>query len=174
MEVASARWLEWRRDFPANGRELPAPGSDPRNLREQCLGIGVIWVSKKIFYGGNLDQSAEIHDSRSIRDVLNHAEVVANEQISQPQFLAQSHKQIENLGLNRNIQGSHRLVTDEELRVDGECSGNTDALTLSPGELVGIAALPRRIQPNTRHLFVDIGIQLATGHDAVHVGSFAQ
>ena len=45
-----------------------------------------------------------------------------------------SSKQVDDLGLNRHIQGRGRLVADQQLRIGGQCSREDDALQLSPTE----------------------------------------
>ncbi len=63
---------------------------------------------------------------------------MGNENVGQPQVSLQLLKQIQNLRLNRHIQCRHRLVTDNQLRVHCQGTGNADSLTPSPVQLVRI------------------------------------
>jgi len=44
-----------------------------------------------------LDEFAEIHDGDAVTDVLNDREVVADEQVRQPEVLLEVSQQVENL-----------------------------------------------------------------------------
>jgi len=83
-----------------------------------------------------LDDAPEIHHRDPITDVLDHREVVGDEQVGQLQFILKVHQEIDDLGLDRHIERRHRLVADDQLRVQCERTGNPDALTLPARELV--------------------------------------
>jgi len=57
---------------------------------------------------------------------------VRNEQIAETPFLLKFFQQIENLCLYRDIEGTGRLIADDKPRIDRQCPGDTDTLTLSP------------------------------------------
>ena len=71
--------------------------------------------------------------------MADHAQVVADEQIRQPQILAQLREQVDHLCLDGNIQRRHGLVADDDRGLERQCAGDTDALALSARELVRIA-----------------------------------
>ena len=48
-------------------------------------------------------------------------------------------EQVEHLGLHAHVEGRHRLVADDQLRVEHEGAGDADALALAARELVGPA-----------------------------------
>ena len=50
--------------------------------------------------------------------------------------------QLQNLGLNRHIQGRGRLITDEDFGIPGQGDGDDNALTHAAGELEGILFNP--------------------------------
>ena len=62
--------------------------------------------------------------------MLNHREVVGDKQAGQFQLVLQVHQRIDDLGLDRDIEPRHRLVADDQLRVQCERAGNADALAL--------------------------------------------
>ena len=78
--------------------------------------------------------------------MLHHAKIVADEQIGQIEPRAQIHEQIQYLRLDRDIQGGHGLIADQELRLHRQGTGDADALALAAGELMRIAALVGRVQ----------------------------
>src|SRR6185437_421160 len=60
----------------------------------------------------------------------------------------QAREQIEDLRLHGDIECAHRLVTDEQARLEDHRARDADALALPPGELVRIAAHQLRPQAN--------------------------
>src|SRR5262249_55824979 len=55
-------------------------------------------------------------------------------------------EQINHLGLHRNVESTDRFVTHNELRFDGQCPGNANALSLAATEFVRITVRLRRVQ----------------------------
>src|SRR5690606_6750665 len=98
-----------------------------------------------VLYGAGLHHSSEIHDDDSIGDMIDHTEVMADEQIGQVEALAQVHEEIDDLGLDGDVESRDAFVADEKLWPDGERTRDTDALTLTTGKLVRIAIGHRRI-----------------------------
>src|SRR6267378_527510 len=61
-------------------------------------------------------------------------------------FLLQRSQQVENLGLNSDVQSRGRLVGYEQARVAGKCNCNDNSLPHSAGHSMGVlrCALPWR------------------------------
>ena len=55
-------------------------------------------------------------------------------------------EQVDDLGLDRHVEGRDRLVADDQVRLDRERAGDPDALALAAGELVRIALDERRVE----------------------------
>jgi hypothetical protein len=72
--------------------------------------------------------------------MAHHGEVVGDEQIGQPQALAQRLEQVDDLRLDRDVERRDRLVADDEVGLDRERAGDADALALAAAELVRVAA----------------------------------
>ncbi len=72
--------------------------------------------------------------------MLDHAQVVGHEQICQAELLLQVLQQVQDLGLDRNVQGRDWLVADHQLRMGSQGSGNANALALAARESVWVAA----------------------------------
>ncbi len=53
-------------------------------------------------------------------DMMDHRKIMRNEQIGQVMLFPQIHQQVQDLGLDGHIQGGHRLVRDDELRIKNQ------------------------------------------------------
>ena len=63
--------------------------------------------------------------------MLDHREVVRDEDIGGAELLLQVHEQVQDLGLDRYIQRGYRFVGDHHRRVQGHGASYGDALTLA-------------------------------------------
>ena len=72
--------------------------------------------------------------------MLDHAQVVGNEQIGQAKLGLQVLEDIQHLRLDGNIQRRNRLIADDELGAQGQGAGNANALALAAGKFVRVAA----------------------------------
>ena len=93
----------------------------------------------KLILGGNLHDPAQIHDRDTVRHILDHAQVMGNEQVGQLFGLLQILYQVQHLRPDRYIQGRHRLIAYHKLRIQHKGPCNHDTLPLTAGELMGIA-----------------------------------
>ena len=109
------------------------------NGGQQSLGIGMQGMLVQIVAVGHLHQLAEVHDADAVREVLDHGQVVGDEQDGQAHFLLQVVQQVDDLGLNGHVQSRHRLVRDDQLGLGDDGAGDADTLALAAGELMGIA-----------------------------------
>ena len=81
--------------------------------------------------GGQFAQGAQVHDRHPGADMLHHRKIVGDEQIGQAALLLGVHEQVEDLGLDGNVQGRHGFVGHHELRVHHQGPGDADALALA-------------------------------------------
>ena len=88
----------------------------------------------------DLDDAAEIHHGDALADVLDHREVVRDEQVGEAELLLQVLEQVDHLRLDRHVERRDRLVAHDQLRLDRERARDADALALPAGEFVRIAA----------------------------------
>ena len=65
---------------------------------------------------------------------------MADEQVREVQVALEVEQQVEDLALDRDVEGRHRLVGDDQVRAQGERPGDADPLALAAGELVRVAA----------------------------------
>ncbi len=87
------------------------------------------------------DDPAKIQDRDFMGQIADHREVVRDEKVREPQTILEILEQIEDLRLYREIQGAGGFVTDDQARFHSERPGDTDALALAPGKLVGVTIL---------------------------------
>jgi hypothetical protein len=73
---------------------------------------------------------------------------VSDEQIAKPELFLKIAEEVHDLRLNGNVESANRLVCHDEGRGDGQCARDADALALSAGELVRVAAHVLGPQPN--------------------------
>src|SRR6266545_3866722 len=86
-----------------------------------------------------LDDAPQVHDRHALAEVANDAEIVRDEDEGELAAFLQPLQQQQYLRLDRNVEGRDRLVGNEELGLERERAGDTDALTLAAAELVRVA-----------------------------------
>ncbi len=123
---------------PPRGARL-ALSRGVRHRRDEGAGIRVARSGPQGRGRRALDDAAEIHHQHPVGDVLDHRQVVRDEQVGEPELAAHRGEQVEDLRLDRKIEGRDRLVADDEARLDHQGAGDADALALAAGELVRIA-----------------------------------
>ncbi len=88
---------------------------------------------------GDLGDAAEIHHRDAVGDVAHHREIVGDEQVAELEPRLQVLEQIHDLPLDRDVERRHRLVADDEARLERKRARDADALALAARELVRIA-----------------------------------
>ena len=81
----------------------------------------------------------EVHHRDAVADVLDHRQVVRDEDVGQAELLLQVFEQVDHLRLDRHVERGHRLVADDELGAHRQRARDADALALAAGELVRVA-----------------------------------
>ena len=87
-------------------------------------------------------------------DLANDREVMGHEQIGDAEILLQVAQQVQDLGLDRHVEGRHRFVAHDELRTQGDGPGNADALPLAAGELVRVPVVVLGVEADALHQLV--------------------
>ena len=80
--------------------------------------------------------------------MLDHGEVVGDEQIGEPELVLQVHQQVDDLRLDRHVERRHRLVADDQFGIERQRAGDADALALAAGEFVRIGVHGLGPQPD--------------------------
>ena len=84
------------------------------------------------------DDPAVLHDVDVVGDPADHRQIVGDEQQGHAEFLLEVLDQLEDLGLDGDIEGGGRFVGDEQGRPAGQGHGDHHPLPLAAGELVRI------------------------------------
>ncbi len=110
------------------------------------------------------DDAAVLHHEDSIGDVMDHAEVVGDEQQRHPGAVAEVGEQVEHLRLDRHIECRDRLVADEDVRPGRQRPRDRDPLALPAGERGGAAGRGIRRQSHAHQESLDLGGALCAGN----------
>jgi len=90
------------------------------------------------FPGPGFHQLAGVHHPHLVGHAGHHAEVVGDQQHAHAAAGLQLGKQVEDLGLDRHVEGRGGLIGDQHLGVAGEGDGDHHPLLHAAGELEGI------------------------------------
>ena len=96
-QVYRVRWIAGDQNAFLAGPFHPVDGG---HRREQRLRIGMVWLFDEGFNRRRFDNPAKIHDDHPIRDMLDHADIMADKKIGQIKFIFQINKKINDLRLN--------------------------------------------------------------------------
>src|SRR5215469_8864994 len=94
------------------------------------------WRVAKLHALSHLDDLAEIHHRDPVAYVRHGSEIVADEQVADPEPLLQFLELVHDLGADRHIERRDRLIKHDETRFGSERAGDGDALALPAGEFV--------------------------------------
>ena len=106
------------------------------------------------------DYLAHIHNRNAVTHMLDHAEVVTDEQIGQAKILLKPPQEVQDLCLHGHVQRRDWLVTDDQLWLGCQRAGDPDALALPAGKLVREETLLFRAESNRLEKPVDDGLLL--------------
>ena len=109
---------------------------ESRHGSQKRLRICVLRMREDILGRTAFDNAAALHHRHFMRHKFDHGKVVRDEQVRHALLGLDLPQQIENLRLHRNIQCGSRLIADHDFRLNGQRSGNGNALTLPAGKFV--------------------------------------
>ena len=116
-DVASAQRLE---------AVQAAQASAAAAVREAEAGVATAVANRAV-----LDDQAALHHRHVGAQVTDHGQVVADEEEGHALLVAQVGHQVQDLGLHRHIERTHRFVGDDELGTRDQRAGDGDALALA-------------------------------------------
>src|SRR5581483_1991656 len=137
--------------------------------RQQRPRVRVLRLDVQVVARADLDRAAEVHDHHAIRDVPHDVQVVGDEDVGEAELALQVLQQVEDLRLHGDVERGHRLVADDQLRVDRERARDADALALAAGELVREPVEVLGVQADDLEQLLDAALALGLGTDAVDV-----
>ena len=98
------------------------------------MGVGVLWVLQDLVSEAGFDDAPVFQDHRAIREHADDREVVRNHDHRDAELPLQVADEVEDLGLDQNIEPARDLVEKEERRIVRDGFGNLDALLHAAGE----------------------------------------
>ena len=145
---AAARQEPASRRIRAQVRRLALDGDQlfldrlvqPRHRVKQAQRVGVHRVAIDFPRGRPLDNAPRIHDVHPVGIAGHDAQVVRDENHRGPVLLAELLHQLQNLGLDGDVQCGRRLVGQYQVGVADQRHGDHHPLTHAPTELVWILA----------------------------------
>ena len=93
-----------------------------------------------------LDDPAGVQHRDLVAQVVDHRDVVADQQVGHCELLLQVLQQVQHLRLHRDVERADRLVGDDQARPRDQRARDRDALALAARELVRIALGVRAAQ----------------------------
>ena len=153
VEVAAGRRVRRARHVTGQDDPLAAALDDrvrDRHCRQQGDRVGMERAIVQIDGGRRFDEAAQVHNGYPVADVADDREVVGDEQVGQLELVLEAFEQVDDLGLDRDVQGADRFVGDDQIRVECQRPGNADPLALAAAEFVGIAVAVVRVEPDRR------------------------
>src|SRR4029453_4732349 len=109
---------------------------------EQPGGVGMAGAAEQLVPVGGLDDATGVHDMDGLAHAGDHAEVVGDEQQGGVAVGDLGPQQVEDLGLDGDVEGGRRLVGDQQLRLAGERHGDHGPLAHPARELVRVGVHP--------------------------------
>ncbi len=110
----------------------------PRHGREQGARVLLARRREQLAHRSRLDDPAVAHHHHVVREVGHHAHVVRDEQHGRAALVAQPAQQVEDPGLDGDVQRRRRLVGDDRDRLLGEPHRDERALELTAGKLMRV------------------------------------
>ena len=110
-------------------------GVGQRSGPEQGVGVGMGGMLIDRGCLAVLHDAASVEHQDAMRNVAHHGKIVRDEQVAEPEGALQASEQVQHLGLRREVQRAHRLVTDNKSRRDHQRSGDGYPLALATREL---------------------------------------
>ena len=102
-----------------------------------------------------LDYLAQIHDRHPVAHVFNDRQIVGDEDICQFKLLLQVIQQVQNPGLDRNIQGRGGFIQNQDSGLQRQRPGNDYPLALASREFMRIPVQVLATEANVLQQFGD-------------------
>ena len=106
---------------------------------EQPDGVRVGRRREQLGRRRRLDDEPGVHDVDPLGHPSDDPQVVGDEDQRRPGVRRQAPEELEDLGLDRHVEGGRRLVGDHQLRLEGEGHRDHHPLAHAAGKLVGKA-----------------------------------
>jgi hypothetical protein len=114
---------------------MPSTRVGLRRRFEQADGVRVLRAAEDRRRRSDLDDATEVHDRHAIGDVADDRKLVRDEDHRQTQTCDEIAQEVQNLGLDRDVQRAHRFVRDQKLGLNRQCPRDRNSLPLPAGKL---------------------------------------
>ena len=122
----------------SDGLELLAHGVERGDGAQQALGVLVLGVVEDLLGGAALAVGAGVHDHDLIAHLGDDAQVVGDHDDGHAQLLLERLHELEDLGLDGDVERRGGLVGDQDIGLARERHGDHDALAHAAGVLVRV------------------------------------
>ena len=141
-----------------------------RHGGEEAERVRVQRILEQYFARRDLDDAAAAHDGDLVGDVVDHREIVRDEEIGEAELGLQVLQEVQDLRLDGNVERRYGLVAQHEIGLQRERAGDADPLALAAGKAVRIAVEEARVEPDEphqllRHLRPVVGIADLMDHE---------
>ena len=116
---------------------MPAPAGFrawPRHAGAQPLGVRVLGVVKDAGSRAAFDHYAAVQHECLVGELAYDGQVVADQDVGDAGLVADVGEQVENLGLDRHVEGRDGLVKDQDRELCRKRAGDRDTLPLAAGQ----------------------------------------
>ena len=164
-----AGWLAGLGTLPSMVDRRSRTHVQPRDRAQQADGVRMLRVVEQRLHRRALDDLAGIHHDHLVDQFGNHAQVVRDDQHGHAQALLQIAQQIEDLRLDRHIQGGGGLVGHQQHRLAGQGHGDHHPLAHAARQPVRKVVEPlrrRRDAHQLQHLDGPL-LRVVVGHAGV-------
>ncbi len=175
VERAPPGRVQGRRNI-AREHDAPPPGRgiEDGDCGKQGLGVGMPGPGTHVVRGTEFDDVTEIHHGDAAAEMFHDGEVVGDEEVSEAAFPLEILEEIDDLGLDADVEGADGLVADDESRFHGKGPGDADALALASAERKRMAAGMIGMEPDGFQEFGDArGTRGTVWGEPVDVEGFA-
>ena len=141
------------------------PRIGQRHRSQQQLRVGM--ARRRVERAGRsgLDELAAIHHGDPVRDVPDHRQVVRDEEVGEAELGLEVLQQVDDLGLDRDVERRYRLVGDDQVGPHDQGAGDADALALATREFARVARQSGRRQAAGVERLADQPIGLGAAGD---------
>ncbi len=141
MEGATGGWVDGRRGIAGEHDALAGAlriGVGRRNSAHERARVGVARVFEESASVGGLDDASGVHHLDAVAEAGDDAEIVRDEDHGHAEFALHFADELENLGLDGDVERGGRFVGDEQLGFGDEGHRDHDALAHAAGKFVRI------------------------------------
>ena len=139
--------------------------AETRHGRHQHLRVGMSGFLTDVLRCPHLHDMTAVHDRDAVAQIIDHIQIVGDEQHREVFFRVDFLEKVQNLGADRDVQRGDRFVRNNQLRLEHQRCADTHPLLLSAGQLTRIARGIGLVQADLLQHTADRRILLRPGAD---------